>query len=55
MAGFITERHLAEADEAFPGIARFYETLSQKPRTFLELMSLFERWSEPAPEVRAAA
>jgi hypothetical protein len=55
MAGFITERQLAEADQAFPGILRFYETLPSKPRTFLELMSLFQRWCEPAGEVHQAA
>ncbi|HVJ14579.1 MAG TPA: hypothetical protein VM686_04025 [Polyangiaceae bacterium] len=44
MAGFITERQLAEAEEAFPGIARFFESLPLKPRTFLELVSLFEHW-----------
>ena len=55
MAGFITERQLAEADQAFPGIARFFESLSRKPRTFLELMSLFEGWADRAEEVREAA
>ncbi len=54
MAGFITERQLAEAAEAFPGIVRFFESLSRKPQTFLELMALFERWCE-APDVRQAA
>ena len=44
MAGFITERQLAEAEQAFPGIVRFFESLPRKPRTFLELMSLFEHW-----------
>jgi hypothetical protein len=34
---------------------RFFEALSRKPRTFLELMSLFEHWCEPAEDVRAAA
>lgn len=43
MRGWITERHLAQAEEAFPGIARFFASLNPKPRTFLELVVLFER------------
>ena len=42
MVGFITERHLKQADEAFPGIERFFEGLVEKPRTFLELVFAFE-------------
>jgi hypothetical protein len=45
MVGFITERHLDQAEEAFPGIARFFASLARKPRTFLELVSLFA-WGE---------
>jgi hypothetical protein len=48
MVGLITERDLDQAEEAFPGIARFFESLSRKPRTFLELVSLFEHWCHPA-------
>jgi hypothetical protein len=48
MVGFITERNLTEAEEAFPGIARFWESLTEKPRTFLELVMLFEHWCEPS-------
>lgn len=44
MSGFITEQHLAQAEEAFPGIRRFFESLSCKPRTFLDLVALFEHW-----------
>jgi hypothetical protein len=55
MAGFITERDLDEAEVAFPGILRFYESLPRKPRTFLDLMALFQRWCEPAADVREAA
>ena len=55
MVGVITERDLAEADEAFPGIVRFFEALAAKPRTFLELVSLFEHWCDRAPELRDAA
>lgn len=47
MQGFITETDLAQADLAFPGIARFFESLADKPGTFLELLSLFEHWAEP--------
>src|SRR5687768_13517810 len=42
MVGFITERELKRAEEAFPGIVRFLESLSEMPRTFLELVVLFE-------------
>jgi hypothetical protein len=49
MLGLITERDLAQAEEAFPGIVRFYESLSRKPRSFLELLSRFERWCEGRP------
>ena len=55
MVGFITERHLEQADEAFPGIVRFYESLARKPRTFLELVSLFEHWGERKTKGRQAA
>jgi hypothetical protein len=51
MVGFITERELQQADEAFPGIVRFFESLSRKPRTFLELVWRFERanqWAQGA-------
>jgi len=54
MVGFITERDLKQADEAFPGIARFFETLEEKPKTFLELVSVYEHWSAPhEPHPRA--
>ena len=43
MAGFITERELIEADEAFPGIKRFFESLPRKPRTFLNLVAMYEK------------
>jgi hypothetical protein len=54
MVGVITERDLDQAEEAFPGIVEFFESLPDKPRTFLELVSRFEHWCEPA-ELRAAA
>jgi hypothetical protein len=36
--GFITERHLREAELEFPGISRFFNDCAEKPRTFLELV-----------------
>ena len=54
MVGVITERDLAQAEEAFPGISRFFETLTEKPRTFLELMRAFQHWCQPADTPRAA-
>jgi hypothetical protein len=32
---------MAQAEEAFPGIARFFEALQPKPRTFLDLVAMF--------------
>ena len=55
MRGVITERDLDEAEQCFPGIARFFEALATKPRTFLELVSLFERWCPHRDEPREAA
>jgi len=55
MVGYITERDLDQAEEAFPGIVRYFETLSEKPRTFLELVSRFEHWCEPSSDEREAA
>ena len=55
MVGFITERNLEEAEEAFPGICCFWESLTTKPRTFLELVRLFERWCQPVEAPPQAA
>jgi len=55
MVGFITELELERAEEAFPGIVRFLESLSEMPRTFLELVALFEHWHESAEARRLAA
>jgi hypothetical protein len=55
IAGFITERDLEKAEDAFPGIREFFESLSRKPLTFLELVSKFEDWHGPAHDVREAA
>ena len=48
MQGLITETELDEADHEFPGIAALYASLDAKPRTFLELVSLFDHWSATA-------
>lgn len=45
MLGFITEADLRQADEVFPGIEQFFDGLTEKPRTFLELVSQFEHWA----------
>jgi hypothetical protein len=42
MTGRITERHLPQAERCFPGIRRFYNGLSHKPATFLQLVWAFE-------------
>jgi hypothetical protein len=42
LQGFITEKNFDEAEEAFPGIATFYEHCRRKPRTFLDLVWQFE-------------
>ena len=55
MQGFITEQDLKQADEAFPGIARFFESLSDKPKTFLELVSVFDHWTEDRRQSAALA
>ena len=55
MVGFITERDLKQADEEFPGILGFFEALASKPRTFLDLLSMFQHWGEAAEELAEAA
>lgn len=55
MVGVITERDLTEAEEAFPGISQFFETLDVKPRTFLDLVRLFEHWCQPVATPSQAA
>jgi hypothetical protein len=54
MVGVITERDLEQAEECFPGISRFFESLVVKPRTFLELVRKFQHWCEGADAPRAA-
>ena len=46
MKGFITDSELGQADQVFPGIAAFFESLLEKPGTFLELVGQFEHWGE---------
>jgi hypothetical protein len=55
MVGFITERDLGQAEREFPGITRFFAALTRKPRTFLDLVSLFQHWGEATPRFRKAA
>lgn len=38
LIGFVTERDREAIEESFPGIWSYYEALSVKPATFLELM-----------------
>jgi len=40
--GRITEKHLGQAENTFPGIAELYRTLDDKPATFLQLVWLYE-------------
>jgi hypothetical protein len=53
MVGFITERNLQQADEVFPGIARFFDALPAKPLTFLELVFAFQRREDTSGKNRA--
>jgi hypothetical protein len=54
MVGFISEREMTQAEEAFPGIARFFDALPHKPRTFLDLVAMFAfgRQSDPPAGLR---
>jgi len=54
MVGFITDREIERAEEDFPGIGRFLASLAKKPRTFLELVAMYEHWRE-GDEVRRFA
>jgi hypothetical protein len=45
LQGFITERHFAQAEDAFPGIVTFYELCRTRPTTFLDLVWQFENRS----------
>lgn len=50
--GRITERHLPEAERCFPGISRFYNSLDDKPLTFLQLLWAFEARQAARPARR---
>jgi hypothetical protein len=52
MQGYITDSELGEADQEFPGIMRLFESLPVKPRTFLDLVRLFDHWSEATDQPR---
>jgi hypothetical protein len=54
MVGVITERDLEQAEECFPGISRYFESMRVKPRTFLELVRKFQHWCESTDTPRAA-
>jgi hypothetical protein len=41
LKGVLTERDLGLAEHEFPGITHFFETCSQRPGTFLELVFAF--------------
>jgi hypothetical protein len=45
MRGYITEKDFEACEQEFPGIVSFYRALTVKPRTFLELVYVFERRS----------
>jgi len=49
VVGRITERELPLAEESFPGISRFYKSLSAKPVTFLQLVWAFEAKQASGP------
>lgn len=54
MQGFITERELSLADQVFPGIAAFFAALVVKPRTFLELVCVFDHWCDAVKTTTAS-
>lgn len=49
MQGVITEKHFEMAERMFPGIRDYYDLLSTKPLTFLELVWAYEREVERLP------
>jgi hypothetical protein len=48
LRGMITDRHLDQAEEAFPGITDFYRQCVPSPRTFLDLVARFA-WEMDQP------
>lgn len=55
MVGVITEQHLEQAEEEFPGISQYLATCTCKPRTFLELVARFEHWCQPVEREQSLA
>jgi hypothetical protein len=51
MRGYITEKDFEACEREFPGIVSFYRALSVKPRTFLELVYVYERRCAPLAAV----
>ena len=52
MQGRITEAQLPLAEQSFPGISRFYDSLDDKPATFLQLVWAFEARRSARPTRR---
>jgi hypothetical protein len=44
LQGYITEKHLAEAESEFPGISRYFAACPEKPKTFLQLVWQYRRY-----------
>ena len=42
VVGRITEEHLSLAEQSFPGILAMYQSMKDKPRTFLQLLWRYE-------------
>ncbi len=55
MVGRITEKHLAQAEKTFPGIAIMYDELPSKPATFLQLVWIYEASQAPQASELALA
>ncbi len=55
MVGRITEKHLAQAEKTFPGIADMYDGLRSKPATFLQLVWIYEAAVAPQATELAVA
>jgi hypothetical protein len=47
MRGYITEKDFEACEQEFPGIVTLYRALAVKPRTFLELVYVYERRCAP--------
>ena len=53
--GRITEKHLGQAEDTFPGIGELYYSLDTKPATFLQLVWLYEGILSEIEGMRSAA